>query len=195
MIEEYLIEQPAFETKCLVLRSLCMDDADDIFEFSSDPQVAHHMTWEVNINKSQTLLFINSVLEGYKAGTSADWAIAEKISQKVIGICSFVDWSNEHSNAVLGYVINRSYWGNGYATEAANELLKYGFQTLQLHRIEAHCDIDNLASEKVMKKLGMSFEGLLRQNQYIKGTFRDTKIYGILQEDYSSDRGKITSAF
>lgn len=195
MIEEYLIEQPTFETKRLVLRSLCIDDVDDIFEFSSDPEVAHHMTWEVNTNKSETLLFINSVLEGYKAGVSADWAIVEKISQKVIGMCSFVDWSNEHSNAVLGYVINQSYWGNGYAAEAANELLKYGFQTLQLHRIEAHCDIDNLASEKVMKKLGMSFEGLLRQNQYIKGAFRDTKIYGILQEDYSSAREKITSAF
>jgi len=190
MIEEYLIERPAFETKRLILRDICIDDADDIFQFSGDPKVAHHMTWEVNRTKSETLLFINSVLEGYKDGTSADWAIVEKVSQKVIGTCSFVDWSNEHRNAILGYVINRAYWGNGYATEAVNELLKYGFNTLQLHRIEAHCDVDNLASEKVMKKLGMSFEGLLRQNYYIKGAFRDTKVYGILQEDYSFDRKK-----
>lgn len=190
MIENYLTEQPAFETKRLTLRSIGIDDVDDIFEFSSDPEVAHHMTWEVNRTKSETLLFINFVLEGYKTGTSADWAIVEKIRQKVIGTCSFVDWSNEHRNAVLGYVINRSYWGNGYAAEAASELLKYGFNTLQLNRIEAHCDIDNLASEKVMKKLGMSFEGLLRQNQYIKGAFRDTKIYRILQEDYSADGAK-----
>lgn len=188
MIENSLAEQPTFETKRLTLRSICIDDVDDIFEFSSDPEVAHHMTWEVNRTKSETLFFINFVLGGYKTGTSADWAIVEKVSQKVIGTCSFVDWSNEHRNAVLGYVINRAYWGNGYATEAVNELLKYGFNILQLHRIEAHCDIDNLASEKVMKKLGMSFEGLLRQNQYTKRTFRDTKIYGILQEDYSSDR-------
>lgn len=188
MIEEHLKEQPSFETKRLILRSICINDLDDIFEFSSDPQVAYHMTWEANKNKSETLVFIQSVLEGYKDGLAAEWAIVEKVSQKVIGTCAFIDWSNEHSNAILGYVINRSYWGNGYAVEAVKELLNYGFETLDLNRIEAHCNVDNLASEKVMKKLGMSFEGILRQNQYIKGTFRDTKIYGILQGDYSSNR-------
>lgn len=188
MIEKHLKEQPSFETKRLILRSICANDLDDIFEFSSDPQVAYHMTWEANKTKSETLAFIHSVLEGYKNGLSAEWAIVEKGNQKVIGTCAFIDWSNEHSKAILGYVINQLYWGNGYAVEAVKELLKYGFDTLNLNRIEAHCDIDNIASEKVMKKLGMSSEGILRQNQYIKGTFRDTKIYGILQVDYSSNR-------
>ena len=175
VIEKFLSEIPLLETQSLLLRKITLDDVDDIFEFSSDIEVAHHMTWEANRNKEETLNnFVNVVIEGYKRGQSADWAIVHKGSNKVIGTCAFVDWSNQHSKAEVGYVLNKNYWGYGFATEALSEL------------IEGWCDIDNIGSENVMLKVGMKFEGILRKNEYIKGKFRDTKIFAILKEDFYS---------
>lgn len=85
-------------------------------------------------------------------------------------------------------MLNRKFWGTGIATEAVKEILKYAFGVLQLNRIEGGCDVDNIGSEKVMLKAGMSFEGVLRKNERIKGEFRDTKIFSILKSDFDSAR-------
>lgn len=184
-IEDLLKEIPVLETDRLLLRKIALTDVDDIFEFSSDPEVAYHMTWETNKSKEETLTnFLKSVIKGYDSGLSAEWAIVHKESRKVIGTCSLVDWSNEHYKAEIGYVLNRQYWGYGFTTEAVNEVITYGFDILQLNRLEGHCDIDNLGSEKVLIKLGMQYEGLLRKNEFIKGTFRDTKIFSLLKNDF-----------
>ncbi|MFJ7975732.1 GNAT family N-acetyltransferase [Peribacillus sp. JNUCC 23] len=184
-IEAFLKTIPNFETDRLILRKIELNDLEDIFEFSSDPEVAHHMTWEVNKSKEETLNnFVNVVIGNYEKGQTGDLAIIHKESSKVIGTCSFIEWSNEHSNAEIGYVLNRNYWGLGIATEAINELIRFGFETIQLNRIQGRCDIDNVGSEKVMLKVGMCYEGTLRKNEFIKGEFKDTKIFSILKEEF-----------
>jgi [ribosomal protein S5]-alanine N-acetyltransferase len=183
--EKFFNKIPSLETERLFLRKVKLDDLDDIFEFSSDAEVAHHMTWEANTSKEETLgNFVNVVIERYKKGQSADWAIVYKESQKVIGTCAFVDWSNQHRKAEIGYVLNKNYWGYGFATEAIKELIKFGFECTNLNRIEGGCDTDNIASENVMLKVGMTFEGTLRKSEFIKGEFRDTKVFAILKEDF-----------
>lgn len=184
-IEEYLKKMPHLETDRLLLRKIEAEDLDDIFEFSSDPFVAHHMTWEVNRTKEETWeKFLKRALAGYEKGQSGDAAIIFKKTRKVIGTCSYIDWSNQHNSAEIGYVLNRHYWGFGYATEAVKELIKFGFEHMQLNRIQGRCDHDNFASEKVMQKSGMLFEGILRKSEFIKGEFRDTKVFSILREEY-----------
>ncbi|MCM3410387.1 GNAT family N-acetyltransferase [Metabacillus litoralis] len=188
-IEASLIPLPSFETNRLIIRKININDLDDIYEFSSDPKVAHHMTWEVNKTKEETLHnFVSIVIEKYKTGQSADWAIVHKESNKVIGTCSFVDWSNNNQKAEIGYVLNRNYWGQGLVSEAIKEVIKFGFETLELNRIEGGCDTDNIGSEKVMLKAGFKYEGTLRKNEYIKGEFRDTKVYSIIKEDFFLNR-------
>lgn len=185
-IETLLKELPVLETERLLLRRVASTDLEDVFEFSSDPVVAHHMTWEKNSSKEETLAnFLQPAIKGYEEGQCGTWAIVHKESDKVIGTCSFVDWSNEHHKAEIGYVLNRKFWGCGFATEAFKEVIKYGFDTLQLNRMEGGCDIDNFDSEKVMLKLGMTFEGVLRKNELIKGEFRDTKVFSILKDEFN----------
>ena len=185
-IEDLLKDMPSFETERLLLRKIVLTDLEDIFEFSSDSEVAHHMTWETNKSKEETLSnFLKPVIKGYEKGQSGEWAIVHKSDNKVIGTCSLFDWSNKHRKAEIGYVINKDFWGYGFATEAIKEIIGYGFNVLQLNRVEGGCDIDNVGSEKVMLKSGMQFEGILRKNEFIKGEFRDTKIFSILREDYS----------
>ena len=91
-IETLLKELPVLETERLLLRKVALTDSEDVFEFSSDPVVAHHMTWEKNSSKEETLAnFLQPAIEGYEEGQCGTWAIVHKESDKVIGICSFVD--------------------------------------------------------------------------------------------------------
>ncbi len=185
-IEKYFKEIPVLETERLLFRKIELDDVDDLFEIFSDPDITQATTWETNKMKEETLnKFIKVITERHKQGQSVDWAIVPKESDKVIGNCAFIGWSNKHSKAEIGYVLNKDYWGQGFATEALNELIRFGFDVIRLNRIEGGCDIDNIGSEKVILKVGMKFEGTLRKNEFIKGEFRDTKIFAMLQEDYS----------
>ena len=184
-IENFFKPIPVLETERLLLRKIELDDVDDLFEIFSDPQITDSMTWEVNQTKEDTLnKFIKVVTKRHEEGQSVDWAIVLKENGKVIGNCAFIDWSNRHSKAEIGYVMNKAYWGKGLATEALNELIRFGFDVIGLNRIEGGCDIDNFGSEKVMLKVGMQYEGTLRKNEFIKGEFRDTKVFAMLKEDY-----------
>ena len=80
----------------------------------------------------------------------------------------------------IGYSLNRKFWGQGYATEAAEALVKFGFGQLNLHRIFATCDPFNVASARVLEKAGMQREGHFRQHKWVKGKWRDSLLYAIL---------------
>jgi len=86
----------------------------------------------------------------------------------------------------IGYELNPKYWGRGYATEAARAMLAFGFDTLGLHRVWAECVAGNLASRRVLEKLGMTLEGRLRENKHIDGRWHDTLIYAILEHEHHS---------
>jgi [ribosomal protein S5]-alanine N-acetyltransferase len=89
-----------------------------------------------------------------------------------------------HARAELGYWIGAPYWNQGYATEAAREVLRFGFQDLELHRIQATHLARNPASGRVMQKIGMRREGRLRGHFIKWGSFEDVEIYGILADDW-----------
>ena len=89
-----------------------------------------------------------------------------------------------HNQAELGYWIGKPYWGKGYATEAAEAIMTFGFNTLQLNRINATHFSDNPASGRVMEKLGMTYEGTRRRFTLRAGQYRDIKLYGLLREDW-----------
>jgi len=94
-----------------------------------------------------------------------------------------------HEWAELGYWIGKPYWNRGYGTEAAREVLRYGFQELRLNRIHARYMPKNVASGRIMEKLGMRREGTLRQSLKRFGTFEDMIMYSILRQEYKTGRG------
>ncbi|WP_182201572.1 GNAT family N-acetyltransferase [Paraliobacillus salinarum] len=178
--ENFLKNMPEFETERLILRKLSFDDLDDVYEFCSNPNVAGPMTWETNKTKETTLQFLEAVINGYAHGETGEWGIVWKESKKVIGVAAIIEWSNKHQSIEVGYFLSEQYWEKGIVTEALDKIIEYGFTELSANRIEGRCDIDNIGSQKVMKKLGMRYEGTLRQNEFIKGEFRDTQFYSIL---------------
>jgi RimJ/RimL family protein N-acetyltransferase len=97
--------------------------------------------------------------------------------------------SEQHQHAELGYWLGVAYWGQGYATEACRELLRYGFEDLGLHRIFASHFKHNPASGHILKKLGMSYEGCQRQHLHKWGEFIDLELYGLLRQEWQISQG------
>ncbi|MDA2067766.1 GNAT family N-acetyltransferase [Bacillus cereus] len=183
---ENTYEIPKLETKRLLLKKLDFHDLDDLFEVYSDLQTTTYVPREVHKNKDETRIFLENTIETAKKGKSFIWSIIFKDDQKVIGTCGI--WKLSHNSATLGAVINPLYWGKGVIVEALEELIKFGFQELDLNRIEGRCDVRNIASERVMQKLKMTYEGTLRQSAMINGMYCDSKVYSLLKHEYDNFR-------
>jgi ribosomal-protein-alanine N-acetyltransferase len=176
---------PTLETGRLLLRKVTLDDAADIFEYASDPEVPKYMPWEPHRSIEDTLDYLAHVMERYRQRQAGPWGIVHKGDAKLIGTCAYGSWHQEHNRAEIGYVLSRRYWGQGYTTEAVRAIVGFGFQVMGLNRIEARCEVPNIASARVMEKVGMQFEGVLRQHVFAKGRYRDMKIYSILRSEWS----------
>jgi RimJ/RimL family protein N-acetyltransferase len=92
--------------------------------------------------------------------------------------------SAEAQVADMGYELDPNYWGYGYATEAATAVLNFGFSQLRVHRVWANAIAENKASRRVLEKIGMQLEGTLRENEWMKGRWWDTVLYGILEQEW-----------
>jgi RimJ/RimL family protein N-acetyltransferase len=107
-----------------------------------------------------------------------------KDTGKLIGGCGINVSNPENREGWLGYCLNRNFWGKGYATETARGLIKFGFEKLDLHRLFATCDPENLASAHVLEKSGMKREAHLREHKWSKGKWRDSYLYAILEQEW-----------
>lgn len=182
-LEPVFIDIPEIETERLLLRKLTLDDVDDVFAYASDPEVAAMTTWEPHASRDDSLAFLTGVQRWYHDGDGGPWGIVIKDVGRVVGTVglSVISW---HARAELGYAIGKQWWGRGITAEASRAVLRYGFETLGLNRIEARCLPENAASERVMQKLGMTYEGRLREHMYAKGRFDDFKMYSILRREW-----------
>jgi ribosomal-protein-alanine N-acetyltransferase len=182
--ESVFKDLPQLETERLVLRKIKKQDVNDFFEYASDPEVSRFVTWDYHKTIKDSKRFINFSLRKYREHSAAPWGIVMKGNGKLIGTAGFAYWLPEHNRAEIGYSIGRNYWNKGLMTEAVREIIRFGFERMELNRLEARCSTDNAASEKVMLKCGMKFEGVLRQQEFIKGEYRSYKMYSILRGEW-----------
>ena len=128
--------------------------------------------------------FISQQLPDIKSGEYNDWALVYKFNNKMIGTCGFTKIDQENNVAEIGYVINPEYWNLGLATEAAEAVIKFAFDTMKMNRVEAKFMYGNDASLAVMRKLGMKFEGYHRDMLFVKGKYRTIGYAAILRSEY-----------
>lgn len=175
---------PTLFTNRLVIRPLSVLDADDMFEYAKTPHVGPVAGWAPHSSISETISIIklmSTIKNPYELGC---WAIVLKENNKMIGTIELYNHI-AYFKAELGYSINPAYWQKGYATEAAKEVISYGFEFLNLKRIEAGTFLTNIASQRVCEKLGFIKEGVAR-NGYVRydGKIFDKLIYGMTLEEY-----------
>ena len=181
-IKKFRIE--SLETERLLLRPLRMSDAAAIFAYASDPEVSRNVRFRTHRKIAESRAFLRFVMKRYRSGAEPVWGIELKADRRVIGSIGMVDWRRNHRRAEMGYALHRDSWDRGIATEAARAVVAFGFVKMDLNRIEAGCYPQNPASARVLEKCGFKFEGMLRQHEYIKGKFRDARLYSLLREEF-----------
>jgi RimJ/RimL family protein N-acetyltransferase len=172
------------ETERLILREFEENDRQAIQEYASDPEVVRYIGWGPNTEKD-TQEFLQRAFDRQREQprTEYELAVVLKAENRLIG-GGGIYINPDHKEAELGYTLNRRFWGQGYATEAARAFVAFGFEELGLHRVYATCDPANTASARVMEKIDMQREGHLREHRWMKGRWRDSYLYAILEQEW-----------
>lgn len=159
-------------TPRLLLREFHSTDHAAVHEFASDPEVVRHTDWGPN-DPQDTAAFLREVAEHAARTPRSTFALAivNPAVGTLIGSIQLAKTETTHRQAELGYVLARPWWGHGYATEASKALMRFGFDYLGLHTVSATCDPANVASARVLTKVGMRPGG--RRHRYLRGQWRD----------------------
>lgn len=182
-LDSVFTKLPTIETERIKLRKITLEDVEDVFLYASNEEVSKYVPWNTHKTLLDSQKFVEFILKQYEKKLILPWGIENKENGRLIGNIDLFSWQPKHKFAEISYVISKEYWGMGITTEATKEVLKFGFEKMGLVRIQAKSFIDNLASEKVMIKSGMTFEGVIRKGMYLKGQHRDLKMYSIINKE------------
>lgn len=180
----------SYRTERLLLRHFTTDDLDAFMAMHSDPDVVRYVPYPP-MTREQALDRLAQVSRMTAIDDEAQnlrFAVVLPETGELIGDMSI--WSEPHDRqqAEIGFVLNPRFHGRGYASEAAAELLRIGFEEAGLHRITANCDARNTASARVMERIGMRQEAHFRQNWYAKGEWTDELLFAILADEWRARR-------
>jgi RimJ/RimL family protein N-acetyltransferase len=175
---------PTLTTERLRLRPFDDSDADQLYELHSDAAVVRYWDAPAWSNKASATKFLETCRKIEEEGTGARVAVELDVDGSFIGWCQLVRWNPDFRSASLGYSFCQSSWGHGYATESSNALLAWGYQTLDLNRVQAETDTRNLASARVLEKLGFAREGTLREDCIVNGEVSDSWIFGLIRREW-----------
>ncbi len=172
------------ETPRLLLREFRPGDWRSVLSYARLPKVVRFMPWGPS-TPALTRAFLRRVsnLRRCKLRKSYELAVILKSENRLIGACGLRVKSVSEREGDIGYCYHPDVWGNGYATEAARAIVNFGFKRLRLHRVWSAHDPSNRASGRVMRKTGMKREGYLRRHMFVKGKWRDSCLYAILDSD------------
>lgn len=182
-LSRFFEQHPVLETERLILRPITMDDAEATFEYAKDPESSRFMPWETHRSMADTIAYLETIPKNYAAKERINFAITLKPELKFIGSCGFHNFSPPHHRVMMGYLLDRKYWGNGYMTEAVREMIRFAFEEMGMHRVAATCDYDNIRSANVMERCGMTLEGVFRDYEVRHGKFVSTKSYAIIKRN------------
>jgi RimJ/RimL family protein N-acetyltransferase len=170
------------ETERLVLRAPALTDAVILFNtYTHDPEVTRYVMWRPHTSVEQTLEFLKGCIAAWEGERRFPYVIILKGTDNPIGM---VDFHNTGSTVGIGYVIGRAYWGRGYVPEAVRVIVDWALKQASIYRVCADCDVENTASVRVMEKVGMQREGVLRRyiiHPNISDEPRDCYLYAIVK--------------
>lgn len=153
-----------YETERLILRPFTEEDAEAVFHnWASDDEVTKYLTWPTHSGVEVSRGYVSYCMQQYSALSCYQWGIELKSTHELIGNISVVSSIDELECMELGWVIGRKYWGNGYVPEAAAKVVDVLFDEVGANCVYAGHDVNNPKSGRVMQKIGMKFEGVLRQ--------------------------------
>lgn len=185
---DVLFQLPNIETKRLLIRKLEPTDLQDLYECSSDPEISKFTLWDSHKTIADSKDFLTKCIKQYSLGQAPVFGIELKEAKKIIGTIGFGSIDFQSKRAEFGYALHVGYWNQNITSEASLAILQFGFRTLELERIFATCFTTNIASYRVMEKVGMTYEGILRSYHSKNGERIDARIYAITRDDWFQNR-------
>lgn len=175
------------KTERLNIRELSLADIDNVHNLHSLPETDEYNTLGIPENIQTTERILNEwlVLQKQSPRNSYVFCICKKDRNEFIGLIAIVLGKAKYKTAEVWFKTHKDHWRQGYTTEALKRVLEFGFVDLKLHRIEAGCATDNIASGKTLEKVGFIKEGMKRKKLPIRGVWKDNYFYGILEEDFN----------
>jgi len=177
-------------TERLILREFTRDDWPDVLAYQSDPLYLRYTQWTERTPEAvQAFVRVFIAQQEQQPRTKFQLAVTLRSTGQLIGTCGIRleppgVLSGEAHEAEIGYELSPAHWGQGYATEAAREIVRFGFEELRVHRIGAWCIAENVGSAHVLRKLGMREEGRQREKEYFKERWWDTLLFAILELEW-----------
>jgi RimJ/RimL family protein N-acetyltransferase len=168
------------KTERLRLRKAKLADAEAIFrQYAQDPEVTKYVSWRAHQSLDETREYVHMCLLAWDVGKAFHWVIERADDKQVIGMIiarvNAEKWE-------LGYVLARAFWRQGLMTEALKAIIAWALRQKDIHRVWAVCDVDNIASARVMEKVGMEREGVLKRwsvHPNLSAEPRDSYCYAI----------------
>ncbi|TDB73333.1 GNAT family N-acetyltransferase [Micromonospora sp. KC721] len=173
--------------RVITLRDLRPDDAADALAIIGDDRVTHWLSFDSRNHATAVAMIEGAVTRAQLDPRNEYYLAVADAADRMIGFARL--GLTGHQAAKLGYAIGADHWGHGYATDAARTIVDYGFRVLKLHRITAAIGPDNAASIAVVKRLGMQYEGRLRDHVFTNGAWRDSLLYSILAPEWHEPAG------
>ncbi|MEZ4805534.1 MAG: GNAT family protein [Bacteroidia bacterium] len=178
------LEPIILHTKNFILKGTSAELLTHCFENWTDQELRDFFYLESDDDIAKEKENISKGVSTYKM-SSIYFYILDKFDNKLLGDCGFHTWHLKHHRAEIGYALrDENNWGKGYMSEIIPILLKYGFEEMGLHRIEAMVGTSNPASEKLLLKNKFEYEGFSKENYNNKGKFEDSKLYGLLKSNW-----------
>ena len=174
------------ETSRLLIRRFSPEDVEDRLEYLSHPEVARYEYWEPFTSEGavRRMTEAESSVEPGVEGRWLELAVVLRSEAKVIGCISIKVLSRQHGFGEVGWTLNPRYQGHGYATEAANAILRFGFDELDLYWIVSFCDVRNAPSYQLMERIGMRRLAQFERNKFAKGEWRDEFVHSITVQEW-----------
>lgn len=174
---------PVLKTEKLTLREFRNSDAEMLFRIRSNEKVMLHMDTDYHKSVEDALIFIKLINDNYKEKSGINWAIELTGRGEMIGYVCFHRLDRTNCRAEIGYALHPDYWRKGYTAEAIRKVVRFGFEEMDIHGIEANVNPKNEASKSLLKKLGFKMEAYFRENYLRKGVFLDSEIYCMICTD------------
>jgi len=180
-LSRFFEQHPTLETERLLLRPHTEADANDLFEAFRDPETVRYGPHEPAESIRDAEAMIEIVAKNFELQKAIRFGFELKSENKIIGWSDLHHIAPEHHRLELGYSLSPRYWGNGYMTEAVREIIRFAFEEMKIHRIEASCDPRNVKSIRVVERCGMKLEATFRENEICKGERVSNSIYAIVR--------------
>lgn len=173
---------PVLHTERLLLRQIINEDANEMFALRSNPEIMKYIPREMPKNIDDAIAHIEFMQGLLESGECINWAICLKEDNKLIGNIGYFRMQPENHRAEIGYLLATGFHGKGIIQEAITEIIKYGFETMKLHSIEAVTDPENFASWKLLEKNGFIREGHFKEDCFWQGKYLDSFVYSLLNK-------------